>query len=266
MHELPRPAGTRIAVAATRFARAAVDGLLSVAIAPSCAACAARLETALASVVCRRCWTSIRRLSPPFCDRCGEPLPTWRLASLDAGRCARCRRRHRLVVPIAAVGEYEGALRSIVHAWKYDGRRSLGDELAALLRSAGAGVLADADGVVPVPLHPRRLWSRGFNQALDLAARLDRPLLSVLRRKRHTASQVDLPSARRHANVRGAFALAHDWTGRRPISRIRDRRLVLVDDVTTTGATLEECARVLMAGGAATVAAVTLARTVHRRH
>jgi ComF family protein len=252
-------------LAARRLFRAGADGLLSVAIAPCCAACGDRLESALGSAVCPRCWTSVRRLSPPFCDRCGEPLATRRVSSLERGRCARCRRRARLVLHIASVGEYEGALRAIIHAWKYDGRRSLGGDLARMLGRAGRDVLAGADFVVPVPLHPWRRWSRGFNQAADLASRLDRPLLCALRRTRRTLSQVDLPSARRHTNVRGAFALVRGRPWRAMAGRVADRRLVLVDDVTTTGATLEACARVLMEAGALEVGALTLARTVDRR-
>jgi ComF family protein len=265
MQELPPRTRSRLLTGATRVVRAGLDGLLSVALAPCCAACGARLECALGSVVCDRCWTSIRRLSPPFCDRCGEPLATWRVTSVERGRCPRCRRQTRLVLRVAVVGEYEGTLRAIIHAWKYDGRRSLGSDLARLLRLAGAEILASAEAAVPVPLHPWRRYSRGFNQARDLASRLDVPVLDALRRTRHTSSQVDLPSARRHANVRGAFAVTPGWMLQSRTWRITGRRLVLVDDVTTTGATLEACARVLMAAGAAEVSALTLARTVDRR-
>jgi ComF family protein len=265
MQELRRLPGWRVLAGALRLVRAGADGLLSIAIAPRCAACDRRLETALSSVVCDRCWGAIRRLSPPFCDGCGEPLPAWRATSLARGRCARCRRRKRPGLRVVAVGEHEGALRAIIHAWKYGGRRSLGGELAPLLVSAGKDVLANADAVVPVPLHPRRLRARGFNQADDLASRLALPVARVLRRSRHTRSQVDLPSARRHANVRGAFVLARGWTRPSPVARIVNRHLVLVDDVTTTGATLEACARVLREAGAAEVSALTLARAVDRR-
>lgn len=265
MQELRRLPGSRVLARAIGLVRAGADGLLAIAIAPCCAACDGRLETALSSVVCDRCWGAIRRLSPPFCDGCGGPLPSWRPTSLERGRCARCRRRKRLVLRVTAVGEHEGALRAIIHAWKYGGRRSLGGELASLLVAAGKDVLASADAVVPVPLHPRRLRARGFNQADDLASRLALPIARVLRRNRHTRSQVDLPSAQRHANVRGAFVLARGWTRPSPVTRIVNRRLVLVDDVTTTGATLEACARVLRAAGAAEVSALTLARAVDRR-
>jgi ComF family protein len=265
MQEPRGAARSRVLTAATGLLRAGADGLLTITIAPRCAACDSRLDTALSSVVCGRCWGGIRRLAPPFCDRCGGPLAAWRATSLERRTCARCRRRPGFVLRIAAAGEHEGALRAIIHAWKYGGRRTLGSDLAALLLRAGGDVLAGADAVVPVPLHPRRRRSRGFNQADDLASRLGLPVARVLRRRRPTPSQVDLPSARRHANVRGAFVLARAWAGPPPAARVAGRRLVLVDDVATTGATLEACARVLLDAGAGEVSALTLARAVDRR-
>ncbi len=125
------------------------------------------------------------------------------------------------------------------------------------MREHGSDVLAGGDVVVPVPLHPLRQLSRGFNQADELARSLDLPIASVLRRTRNTGSQADLPAASRHANVRGAFAVVRG-------ANIRGRRVVLVDDVSTTGATLEACGRVLLASGAREVRAVIAARAVSR--
>lgn len=156
-----------------------------------------------------------------------------------------------------AAGLYDGSLREIVHALKYDGRRSVARRLGALMREHGGDVLAGADAVVPVPLHRRRLRARGFNQAAELGRHLGLPLCHALRRIRATPSQTDLPAGERHANVRGAFTLARriDVSG---------TCLVLVDDVSTTGATLEACARVLCEAGAREVRAVTAARVVSR--
>ena len=122
---------------------------------------------------------------------------------------------------------------------------------------AGTPVLEGADFVVPVPLHPLRRFVRGFNQASELAQGLGLPVRHALRRTRNTGSQADLPAGRRHANVRGAFRVA--W--RAPI---RGACIVLVDDVSTTGATLEACARTLMDCGAREVRALTAARAVSR--
>jgi len=163
----------------------------------------------------------------------------------------------------------------VLHAFKYDGRRSLAPALASLLRDQAADVLAGADVLVPVPLHAARRRHRGFNQARDLAAHLGLPVLAALRRTRATSPQASLAAGARRRNVRGAFALAPapPWTRAtwrlsrrarlaRTADALADRVIVLVDDVVTTGATLEACARVLRAAGAADVRAVTVARAV----
>jgi ComF family protein len=233
------------------------DGLIAAVLAPSCAACDALLSHPTRGPVCSACWDAIARFVPPVCARCGDPLQSWRILSVAAGRCARCRRRPSSITRSRAIGPYEGALRAIVHAMKYRGCRSLARELGRRMRYAGADVLAHASIVVPVPLHRRRLRARGFNQAADLARHLGPPVLEALGRTRATRSQTDLPAARRHANVRHAFAL------RRGAS-VRGLRIVLVDDVSTTGATLESCARVLRDAGALDVSALTAARVAAR--
>ena len=143
-----------------------------------------------------------------------------------------------------------------MHAFKYDGRRSLAAPLARLMRERGADVLAGAHASVPVPLHPSRRRERGFNQANDLAVGLGLPVLTALRRIRATTAQAALPAARRHGNVRGAF------TPTRAGTALGGLTLVLVDDVSTTGATLDACARALKAAGVREVRALTAARVV----
>src|SRR6185295_17270671 len=128
------------------------DAILSVLLAPSCAACTSLLEHPTQGPVCAACWASILPLTPPLCDRCGDPLPAWRAISLPLSSCPRCRRTTRSVDRTRAIGAYDGALRAIVHALKYDGRRSLAKPLARLMRQRGADVLAEADLAVPVPL------------------------------------------------------------------------------------------------------------------
>jgi ComF family protein len=157
-----------------------------------------------------------------------------------------------------AIGEYAGSLRSIVHALKYDGRRSLALPLAGRMREAGRIVLEGADAIVPVPLHGARRRERGFNQACDLARHLGPPVVHALRRVRATTPQVALAAARRHGNVRGAFRA----TG--AASTLVGKVVVLVDDVSTTGATLEACARALDEVGMREVRALTAARVVTR--
>lgn len=249
------------------FGRAA-DALLAALLSPRCAACGALLETPLDGPVCGACWAAVRPITPPVCDGCGDPLPSWRVVGTGSARCARCRPVPRPVDRSRAVGEYAGALRQIVHALKYDGHRSLARPLGRLMRAHGGPLLDEVDFAVPVPLHPRRERVRGFNQAADLAAALGLPVRAALRRRRRTVPQVELPEARRHVNVRGAFALARDrvvagrWGPARDLSGCC---VLLVDDVTTTGATLDACARVLRQAGAREIRALTAARAVRRR-
>jgi len=158
---------------------------------------------------------------------------------------------------VRAIGSYDGSLRAIVHALKYGKRRSIARPLAARMRAYTGDVLVHSDIVVPVPLHRSRRRLRGFNQAEELAKYLGIPRQLALRRRRATPSQTDLPAAQRHRNVREAFALARG-------ADVRGLRVAIVDDVCTTGATLEACARVLRESGAADVRAITAARVVTR--
>jgi ComF family protein len=150
----------------------------------------------------------------------------------------------------------------MIHALKYDARRSLARHLAAEMRASAVELIAHADCVTPVPLHWWRQHRRGFNQARELARHLDRPLIDALIRTRHTRSQVELEAAHRRTNVQGAFGVRHVYQSRRSIQGLT---IVLVDDVSTTGATLEECAKALKEAGAAAVYAITAARVVTRR-
>ena len=241
-----------------RIARAIADSLLAVLIAPTCAACGVPLEHPTRGAVCARCWNGIVRFTPPLCRQCGDPLPTWRVASVAAALCARCGRHEPVVSTARAVGSYEGPLRAVLHALKYGKRQSLARPLALLMATACAEILAGIDLAVPGPLHRRRRRARGFNQAEELARHLGVPWTSALRRTRATDSQTDLPAAQRYANVRNAFAL-------RRRQRVDGFTLLLVDDVSTTGATLEACARVLRLAGAREVRALTAARVVSTR-
>ena len=158
----------------------------------------------------------------------------------------------------AAAGDYAGPLRQIIHAFKYDNRRSLARPLADLMRASGHDVLDGADCIVPVPLHPWRRMRRGFNQAADLALALGPPVRPILWRVRATTPQAHLSAAERQRNVRRAFRVSPlVQAGRR--SDIRGQVVVLVDDVRTTGATLHACAEALAVAGATEVRALTVA-------
>ena len=234
------------------------DGAVAVLLAPVCAACRQPLDHPTRGAVCLRCWAAIVPITPPCCRTCGDPLPAWRLLSVSEALCPRCRRHDAPISLARAIGPYEGSLRSIVHALKYDGRPTIARGLAARMREAGADVLAGADLIVPVPLHSSRERARGFNQARELARHLGGPLADAVARTRRTPPQAELPASRRHANVRGAF----EWRAAVPVKGLT---LVLVDDVSTTGATLQACARRLLEAGAAEVRALTAARAVTRR-
>ena len=245
---------------ARRLSHTLLDGALLLVFAPSCAACQGALDAPSEGSVCGRCWSSVRAMSPPLCRICGDSLPSWRIVSLEEERCARCRRLRSSLDAGRAAGEYEGTLRQIVHAFKYDGRRRLATRLGTLMRAAGADVVHGAGCAVPVPLHPWRRLRRGFNQAADLAAATGLPVVHALWRTRATHAQAGLSAAERKRNVRGAFRLS-PFMSKRTIDRtIRGRIVVLVDDVWTTGATLEGCARVLKEAGASEVRALTAAR------
>ena len=245
--------------------RHAADGVLAVLLAPSCAACRVPLDAPSRGPVCPACWSSVRIITPPVCERCGDPLPSWRAISQAHARCPRCRRRRSPVDRGRAVGAYEGALREIIHALKYDGRRTVARPLGRLMARHGAPLLDGADCVVPVPLHRRRRRSRGFNQATELASAIGLPVVDALVRARPTPSQTDLPAAQRHRNVRGAFRAARPGLFGWRDATLRGRTIVLVDDVSTTGATLEACAAVLKAAGVREVRALTAARVVLSR-
>jgi len=213
----------------------ASDALLAVLLAPQCAACASPLSRPTRGPVCEACWTEVRCAPPAV-----STTPT---GSIDQWRAA---------------GRYAGALRAIIHAFKYDGRRTLAVKLGTMMRTSGRDLLADADGVVPVPLHRWRRLIRGFNQAEDLAAHLERPIVHALRRKRATAPQTGLTAPARHRNVRDAFTLSWRLSRHARRTMLEDRIVVLIDDVRTTGATLEACAGVLKEAGAREVRALTL--------
>jgi ComF family protein len=172
-------------------------------------------------------------------------------------QCVRCQKAGPVIALARSAGSYEGSLREIVHALKYDGRPTIARHLGRVMRRAGAEVLTGADLVVPVPLHRSRERARGFNQARRLARHLGLPMLDAMVRTRKTASQADLPASRRYANVRDAFA----WRG----GDLDGLTIVVVDDVSTTGATLNACAAALLAAGAAEVRALTAAKAVARR-
>lgn len=246
-----------------------VDTLLTLLFAPRCAACDRPLATPSAGPVCADCWGRIIPLGPRTCRRCGDRLDLSPAMphGLEAD-CLRCRHRPPLIAHAAAAAPYEPTLRRVIHAFKYDGRRSLATPLARLLVARGGHLLDGAACLVPVPLHPVRRLTRGFNQADDLARQVSRllggpPVVRALARCRRTGPQEGLTIEGRRRNVTGAFRLSRQLSGARAhdarASCLTGRVVVLVDDVRTTGATLDQCAAVLLEAGASEVRALTVA-------
>lgn len=190
------------------------------------------------------------------------------------GLCGRCTRRPPAFSLARSAGAYEGSLRELVHSFKFEGRRQLAEPLAVLMCRRGLEVLEGADAVVPVPLHPIRLLRRGFNQADDLAREVGLPVWRLLRRRRHGPPQASLPGPRRRANLRRAYALSLRCALPKSLRGafligggvcpppFTDKTVVLIDDVMTTGATLDACARTLLNNGVRDVRALTVARAV----
>lgn len=235
---------------------AASNVMVRALLAPTCAACDLPLQSPLNGAICPTCWQRVARVVPPLCRSCGDQVPQ----HAPGGLCGRCLDDPPAFSKARSAGVYDHSLRDMIHALKYRHRRMIAPWLSARLADECADVLHRADAVVPVPLHSWRLWQRGFNQADDLARGLGLPVWRALRKRRGGPPQASLAAAERHANARGAYALARREWFRQP--RLTGAVLVLVDDVMTTGATLDACARVLRAAGAAEVRAVTVARAV----
>ena len=236
---------------------AACDGLVAALLSPPCVACASVVSRIASGALCDACWLSVQFITPPICVRCGDPV----LLSGPGGACG-CSQLHPDVSAARALGPYEGTLRAVIHALKYQGRRSIAPRLARLLAERCGSILSGADVVVPVPLHWRRRWTRGFNQSEEIARHLRLPVVGALRRVRHTPPQAGLAAERRATNLRDAFAPRRTgrWSG------VHRSRVVLLDDVSTTGATVAACAEMLKEAGAAEVRVLTVARTLRSAH
>ena len=247
----PETRPDRAAWRPARLARA----LLDLVFPNRCAACG--LDLAGGGLFCAQCSSGVALVSGPVCPRCGGA----REPGDRPGPCPVCRARRPAFSRARAVAWYQGPLGQALRRFKYNRRWRLGPHLARLLADAAPPDMLDGvDLVVPVPLHRWRLARRGFNQALVLARTLcrERGLAcrpDLLARRRYTRPQVGLDNASRRRNVAGAFAVPR---ARR--AALAGARVLLVDDVYTTGATLSECAATLLAAGAERVDALTLVR------
>ena len=224
-----------------------------------CQLCGEQRATAEYGYVCGRCWSHVRFIKPPFCERCGLPFEGDLTTPFE---CANCREMDLHFSAARSAVVARGAVREIIHRYKY--QRALWFEpfLAGLLLREIMPALRgqDWDLIVPVPLHPLKLREREFNQAERLAVHLGKAASipvnkKLLRRVRFTNTQTRLTRPERAANMRGAFAM-------RGSAQLDGERVILVDDVFTTGATTSACAQTLLAAGADEVCVWTVARGI----
>jgi ComF family protein len=239
------------------FGRALAYGsrLLAQTVMPAvCLGC--RVPLGSTDELCGSCWRSIRFIRPPLCDRLGLPMPYGAADTMVSAAAAADPPTYDRARAVAA---FDGAMRDLIHGFKYADRHDARRLFGRWLTHAGAELLSGIDVIVPVPLARGRLLRRQYNQAAVLAKEVARrssvrfdPF--VLERSRSTRAQVGLTHGERRRNVRGAFRIAADRA-----SAVTGRSLLLVDDVITTGATVEACARTLKVGGAARVDVLALA-------
>jgi len=238
-------------------ARGAWDTALSLFYPDACQVCGGERATAREGYVCPKCWQNLRFIRPPFCERCGLPFEGAITTSFE---CANCHEMELHFARARSVIAAKGMALELIHRYKYDRALWLEPLFASLLIGEAVPALRQEgwDLLVPVPLHPTKQAEREFNQAERLARRLGRAMsipvaTKLVRRVEPTRTQTRLTRAERAKNVRRAFA---------PIdgARCEGRRVVLIDDVLTTGATTSACAKVLKDRGAAEVCVWTLAR------
>src|SRR5882672_4214445 len=209
--------------------------------------------------VCAECWAKLSFIAPTFCPRLGIPFvydPGPYLLSMEAIANPPAYQRARAAV------RYHDVARTLVHALKYQDRTDLAPAMGRWMARAGRGLLTGADLLVPVPLHWRRGWSRRYNQSGALARVIGQQsgvkvAAEALRRVRATEQQIGLSRAQRATNVQGAFKVSPDRT-----ADIQGRRVILIDDVLTSGATADACARALLRAKAAQVDVLVFARVV----
>ena len=243
--------GLAVAPAVSRLATSFIDILLP----PRCLACGGAVTAA--GTLCAECWRGLTFLGAPCCACCGMPF------EFDLGQsalCGECARRAPAFDRARAALRYDEASKRLILGFKHGDRLHPAPAFGQWLRRAGEALTGDADLAVPVPLHWTRLFARRYNQAALLAQALRAaggpPVApDLLIRKRRTPPQGKGNREARRRNVAGAFAV-------KPGAGIEGKRIVLIDDVFTTGSTVEECARVLKRRGAARVDVLTLARTV----
>jgi ComF family protein len=251
---------TGVAPPVSRFTtalRSVFRVVLDVALPPLCPSCREPLGEGIG--LCATCWSKLSFIEPPFCARLGIPFtydPGPGLLSMEAIANPPAYDRARAAV------RYDDVARALVLSFKYGDRLDLAPILGRWMARAGTELMHEADALIPVPLHWRRLWARRFNQSAALAGAISGqcgvPVLhDKLKRVRATSQQVGLSKPQRADNVQGAFQVPPEQK-----AAVAGRRLVLIDDVLTSGATVDACARALLRAGAAHIDVLVFARVV----
>ena len=231
--------------------------LLDVILPPICHICRSFIPNAGTLHICQTCRDIMPIVSSPICPKCGIPF----IGTGSDHRCGQCMTNPPHFDTARAHFLYEGPIRDLIHSYKYNQKTHLRNPLALLTLEGLSAFLKSQNLhlIVPVPLHRSRLQQRGFNQAVLLGRTISHylslPMLpDVLVRTRPTEPQIDLSSAERRLNVKGAFTVFKP-------DQIASKRILLLDDVMTTGSTMDECAKELKKAGADAVIAATIART-----
>jgi len=240
--------------------RRLAEGALNAVLPVRCLGCGAEIDAS--GALCPSCWAEIEFIGPPQCACCGLPF------EVDPGEgalCGACVARRPPYARARAVFRYDERSRRLILAFKHGDRLHGARAFGRWMARAGSALLEQASLIAPVPLHWTRLFSRRYNQAAVLAQAVGRAssidvVPDILVRRRRTPSQGGLNAGERHRNVSGAFALNPRFA-----KHVKERRVLLIDDVFTTGATVGACSRVLLRAGAEAVDVLTLARVVRPR-
>ncbi len=223
---------------------------------PICRSCGDSFREGLSNILCASCFEAIRPYNLPTCSHCGEGLPERAFEEASITRCRDCGEGEYTIDQTLAFGPYEGPLRLAHHAFKFEGMEHLADVLGAKMAELASG-FGPVDALVPVPVRPERERERGYHPTRLLAQEVSRrtgvPIRELICKAKPTPAQVSLTETERLKNLQGAFEVTEKLN---PSSR-----LVLVDDVFTTGGTLEECAATLKSCGIPWVGALVLGRT-----
>lgn len=233
-----------------------IKSLLDFILPPRCPLCLRLTDLPDPHTLCPSCLSGVTLISPPICTKCGIPFAT---QAEESHLCGRCLVRMSSYDTARALLTFSSSTRTAIHAFKYENKAYLSKTLLGLMERSPLGLsFHQYDILVPVPLHRNRLRARGYNQALllcrEISQRYGVPVDErLLRRIRDSAPQIELMGVEREQNVKGVFSLGKDPA---------EKTILLVDDVLTTGATVNECASVLRRGGAKRIDVFTIARAV----